>query len=113
MSIRNSCGTVIPSSCVPFTGEQPSFIQDVDFPCDVNLDDVIKQFAITIQKVLDGINLTLLNKRCLDFDSATEDVKGLHQVEIDEICALKAQLDNLQTAFDSLNLSTKLITIDL
>lgn len=110
---RNTCGNSIPSACVPFTGEKPSFITEENFPCDVNLDDVIAQFASNIQTVLDSINLKLLNKRCLDFDPTEVTVKELHQVEIDALCAVKAQLESLQTSFDSLNVATKLITLDL
>lgn len=113
MSIRNNCGDAIPSSCVPFTGDKPSFIAEIDFPCDVNLDDIIKQFAITIQSVLDAINLKLTNKRCLDYDPATATVKDVIQLENDKLCALQAQLDTLLDGFNDLDISTKLVTLDL
>lgn len=110
---RNKCGEVLPSACVTFTGDKPSFVLDADFPCTVNVDDIIKQLAITIQKILTSIDYTGLQKRCLTFDPATVTSKQLEQIEIDEICALKASLQTLQTQLDGLNIATKLITLNL
>jgi len=110
---RKNCGTIVPSSCVSFTGTQPAFIANIDFPCDVNVTDVIDLTTAEIDKIKAGEDLTGLNKRCLVFDPLTIDIKGLTQVQIDELCALDASVAALQTTLSALDIGTELVSVDL
>lgn len=109
---RKNCGTVVPSSCIPYTGSKPSFVDEEDFPCDVNINDVIGEISTEITTILDGEDITELNRRCLP-SAITGTIKELHQDEIDALCASQAQLDALQTSFDALNIGSELVTLNL
>jgi len=110
---RKNCGTITPSSCVSFTGKQPTFIATADFPCDVNVTDVLDLATAEIDKINTGKDLTGLNKRCLVFDPATIDIKGLSQIQIDELCALDASVSAVQSAISNLAIGTELVSVDL
>lgn len=110
---RKNCGQIIPDSCVPFTGTKPDFVDADDFPCDVNVADIIKLTIAEVDRIDEEIDLTDLDERCLDFDPAIVKVKELHQAEIDKICALDASVTTLQNAIDDLNIGTELVAIDL
>lgn len=110
---RKNCGKITSSSCVSFAGTQPEFVLDVDFPCDVNVTDIIDLSSAEIDKINVELDLTALNKRCLDFDPATIDVKSLFQIEIDKICALDASLTTLTDTVDNLDIGAELVTVDL
>lgn len=110
---RKNCGSIVPSSCVPFTGPKPDFVADIDFPCDVNVTDIITLADAQIDKLTTDSDLTALNARCLTFTPAIVTPKALHQVEIDKICALDASVTTLQTTLADLNIGTELVTVDL
>lgn len=110
---RNKCGSVIPSSCVPFTGAKPSFVSEEDFPCNVNMDDMIKNLSTQIEEILAGIDLTLSDKRCLDYNPETVTVSELQQIHNDELCAFKARIETLEESVNSLNIASKLISLNL
>lgn len=110
---RKKCGEIISSSCASFTGRQPAFVEDVDFPCDVNVTDIIDLTTAEVDKIDDEIDLTALNVRCLDFAPATVKVKELHQIEIDKICALDSVLTTLQDTVNNLDIGAELVTVDL
>lgn len=111
---KYQCGTIIPSSCVPFTGKDLTCISDPTLlPCNANVNDVIGLIDGVVKKLVDGDNLTGLNVRCLTFNPATITPAQLHQVEIDKICGLDATLNALVTQVNSLNIATMPIAIDL
>lgn len=110
---RKTCGLIVPSSCVPFTGTKPAFVEEEDFPCDVNVTDIIVLADAEIDKINTTLDLTELAKGCLDFDPLTVQVNELHQVEIDEICALRAELTTLQDTINDLDIGAELVTVDL
>jgi len=93
--------------------KKPDFIAEEDFPCDVNVTDVLDLTTAEIDRINGGIDLTTLNKRCYDFDPATGDLKGLNQEHIDKVCALEANLETLQETVDNLDIGTELVTVDL
>lgn len=106
-----TCPEILPSGCIPYTGEVPCFMDTEE--CRIMIDDVLEQTGEQVCDILDQIDLTGLNKLCLDFTPATVTVKALHQVEINKICALDTALTALQAQFEALNIGDELITIDL
>ena len=114
---KYKCGMIIPSSCVPYTGQDLTFLNPSDplqvLPCNANMNDVILLMNNTLKTLVDGNNLTTLNVRCLSFDPATITPVQLHQVEIDKICGLDASLTALTSQVNALNIATMPIAINL
>lgn len=113
---KYNCGNILASSCVPYTGAELTFLSENDlelFPCDANINDVIFYIDKYLKKLVDGNDFTGLDKDCFDFDPDNIDAKGLHQLEITKICTLKGQIQTLQTLFETLNIGSEEITIDL
>ncbi len=114
MARRYSCGTIVPSNCVPWTGGDLSFLTDDQQPdCDANISDVVALISTAIQNIQTAINLTNLNNQCLTNVPTDVDVKGFFQIQTNEICALAAALTALQETVASWNVATQLITINL
>jgi hypothetical protein len=112
-NLKYTCGQILPSGCVIYTGEFPDFIDEEELDCDLNLDEVLKLHGEKIDLLLAGNDFTQLDKKCLDFTPATVTAKQLHQVEINKICDLADQLEDLEALLTGLNIGAQLITIDL
>lgn len=108
-SISYTCGVPIPSGCVTFTGEIPSFITDA--PCAPSVDFILEQHADQIVALLDSTGLSGLNKGCFTFTGGK--VKDFAQEAITKICVLETSVLALQAAVANLNIGAELITIDL
>jgi hypothetical protein len=114
MAKRYSCGTIVPSQCVPYTGKDLSFLTTDQQPdCDANIDDVFDLISTAILNIQTAINLTNLNNQCLTGVPTDVDVKGMFQIEIDKICGIDAALTALTTIVNAWNISTQLVNIDL
>lgn len=114
MAINGTCGTVLASSCVHYTGKDFTFNKPADaLECNASVSDAFELVDKYLKPLVDGNDFTGLDKDCLDFDPLTIDAKGLHQLEITEICLLKSQLTALQTQFNDLNIGTEVIAINL
>jgi len=114
MAKRYSCGTIVPSECVPFTGKDLAFLTTDQQPaCDANVNDVVDLIALAIKAIQDAIDLTSLNNQCLTGVPTNVDVKGMFQVQVNKLCALDASLTALQSIVNSWDVSTQLVTIDL
>ena len=114
MSRRFSCGTIVPSQCVPFTGKDLKFLTTDEQPdCDANIDDVFDLISIAIFNIQAAINLTNLNNQCLTGVPTDVDVKGMFQIQTDKICAIDASLNALTAIVNAWNVSTQLVNIDL
>jgi len=113
---KYNCGNVIPSSCVPFTGKDLTFLSEEDlelFPCDANINDVIFYIDKYLKVLVDGNNFTELDKDCFDFDPLTIDAKGLHQLEITKICLLEGRVTAVEDQLADLNIGAETLVIDL
>lgn len=113
---KYNCGTIVASSCVPYSGSQLTFLTTVEleaFPCNANINDVVFYIDKYVKKLADGNDFTELDKDCLEFDPATVTAKDLHQIEITEICLLKGIVDGLQEQLNDLNIGAEVIEIDL
>lgn len=92
---RESCGNVLSSSCVPYTGYISDTIKD-DFKCKPNINDVFKR----IQELLDEIKESLgdntkLKLLCLEGQINEEfSQKDLNQQLINKICELEGLISN-------------------
>lgn len=112
--VKYNCGLTVPSSCVPFTGNDLTILTPTtQLSCDANLDDVIKAIDLQVKILMDGLDYTNLNAQCLTFTPATVTSKQLHQIEIDEICAARARLTTIETQLNNLNIGSQLVTVDL
>jgi len=114
LDTKYNCGQIVSSSCVPYTGNTLNFPVTADqLSCDANINDVISVVDKYVKKLVDGDNLTSLDKNCLDFNPAIITPAQLHQIEINEICLLKGQYTSLSDQFNNLNIGTEVVTIAL
>lgn len=114
MAVKGTCGTVLASSCVHFTGKDFTFMKEVDaLECNASVSDAFDLVNKYMKILVDGNDFTELDKDCLDFDPLTIDAKGLHQLEITKICFLKGQVDALTTQFNDLNIGEEIVTLNL
>lgn len=108
-----TCGSSFPSGCIIYTGNLPSFITPDSVDCDASLDDILNKFGSKIDNILANIDLTAIDRKCLDFDHNTITVKGLHQIEINKLCDHETRITDLETVLSSVNIGTQPIVIDL
>ncbi len=114
MSVKTyTCGTIFPSGCVLYTAAVPSFIDEDSIPCNARLDDILDKTHEKIEEILDWIDLTDLDTKCYDFDAANGTVKELQQEHIDKVCDLLVRIGDLEDDILSLDISSKIIEIDL
>lgn len=110
---RYSCGSIIPSECVPYTGKKLKFLADDAQPaCDANINDVFDKLSIAIDSLNKTIDVSSINKQCLVVPTGTN-IKGLAQIQIDKICAIDAKIEALKTQVNSSILGESLVTVDL
>lgn len=81
--------------------------------CNASVSDAFDLVNKYLKVLVDGNDFTDLNKDCLDFNPATIDAKGLHQLEINEICLLKGQVEALTTQLNNLNIGAEIVTLNL
>lgn len=114
MARRFSCGTIVPSQCVPYTGKDIAFLTTDQQPdCDASIDEVFDLVSTAILNIQTAINLTNLNNQCLVGVPTDVDVKGMFQIQTNKICGLDAALTALTSIVNSWNVSSQLVTIDL
>lgn len=92
---RESCGTLVPSSCVPHTGYVSELIKD-SVPCRPNINDINERLQKLIEEIKEnlGDNKTLKTK-CTDLDAQKVKQVELNQKFIDLICDLLDWKNNL------------------
>lgn len=101
---KYTCGTIIPSGCVPYTGSLPDFIDPDDIDCDANIDEIFDAYGDKIDEILAGLDLTNLTPGCLIFDPATVTSKDLHTLEIEKLCDHETRISDLEEEFTDLNI---------
>lgn len=113
MATKFKCGSIIPSSCVPFTGKDLSFlIEEEQIACDANMNDVVEKISDAIKDIEESIDLSEHTSSCMDFDQPLL-VKEVLQEHDDKLCEVDAAIATLQGQFDGLNIANEQITIDL
>lgn len=113
-SSKYNCGTIIPSSCVPFSGRRLTILPDPNLlPCDASIDDVVFLLDGSITHIARGLNLTGLDPMGLDFTPATVTQAELDQVLISAIQGTSAALETLTTQVNDLNIGELDIQINL
>lgn len=106
-----TCGDILPSGCIVYTGTYPAFMPVEYIPCDARLDFVIEKFGQTIDGILTSIDLTNLDDQgCLVFDPSTVTVAQITQDIIDKICNHETRITALEQTID---IGNSLIEIDL
>jgi len=108
-----SCGSIIPSSCVPYTGSKLKFLSDDEQPeCDDNINDVITKIGDAIDAIKKATDVATHSMPCVTLSSA-KTVSTVLQDHSDKICALNASISALAEQLASFNAATELVTIDL
>jgi hypothetical protein len=113
---KYNCGTILPSSCIPFSGKDLTILITPDeLSCDANINDVIEKIDIAVKKLMDSNDFTALEpiEDCLEFDPATVTAKELHELEIQKLCTHEAEILALQNQLNDLDIGNEIITIDL
>ncbi len=98
---RNTCGVPLPSTCVSYEGSFIGVLKEEDFPCNVNLNDVIEKLSTVIKNLtdLEKLNNNSQNTEISTIKNDITEIKG----EIAEING-----NNLPVVIDlsSLNIDT-------
>ena len=110
-NIKYTCGVSLPSACVFFTGDFPSFISEDAVSCDANLDEILSKYGVEVEKLIDTTDLSALNKGSYVFTSGK--VKDFAQETVEKVSELEALLTSLQTSIQTLNVGAQLVTVDL
>lgn len=106
---RDSCGKVLPSSCVPYTGYIGDSIKD-SFKCKPNINDLFKK----LQDLIDEIKKSLGDNSELDLNCIKDDLnkdfsqQELNQAVLNKLCELENSINN-----NTLDVSTAKIVISL
>ena len=113
MARKNTCGNLIASSCVPFTGKDLTFkVKDPQLECDANMDDVIEKISIAIDDLQKATDVSLVVSDCFTVSTPTTITSYANNIK-DKLCALDAQLQALVQQVANQNIATELINIDL
>lgn len=111
---RSTCGQVLPSACVPYTGDKLAFLdEENELACDANINDVFYKIDEALEKLVAGNDFTNLVAGCLTFTPATVTPAQLHAVQIAAICDHKARLTTLEDRLNNLQIQNEIVTINL
>jgi hypothetical protein len=109
---RETCGSIIPSGCIGYTGYISTTIAD-SLPCRPNINDIVKK----LQELVDQINVTIGDnstlENCLGIDSENFVQSDFNEAVAAEICALKALLTGVDADIDpnSIKLAVDLLCL--
>jgi hypothetical protein len=106
------CGLIIPSSCVPFSGEPLTLTSPTPLDCDANIDDVIEKIDVAVKELQDATNVGAHTASCITLPSIKTPATIL-QAHADKICALAASIDTLNQLLAAQDIASDLVTIDL
>lgn len=113
MAGRYTCGQILPSSCVPYSGKDLKFLSpEEQISCDANMDEVVEKISIAIDSIKKAIDVSTYSFNCLGTIS-NPTVSKISQAQTNKLCALQASLDALEQQFEDFNIANELITIDL
>lgn len=110
---RESCGTVVSSSCVPYTGHISDTIKD-DFKCKPNINDLFKK----LQEMVDAINVSLGDNKKIKLNCFEESLdegfsqEQLNQLLITELCLVKEAVENDGIDPASIKLAISLLCLE-
>lgn len=96
---RETCVTLLPSSCIPFTGAMTDAVKALVTQCRPNINDVIK----AIEDLIDQIRLQTIDTdlTCLQLsDDSVDTQPELNQLIVDQLCLIKDQIATLGTPID-------------
>lgn len=113
---KYNCGSILPSSCIPFTGKDLTILVAPDeLACDANLNDVIEKLDKAVKKLMASNDFTSLEpvEDCFEFDPATVTAAQLHAQEIEKLCIHEGQITALQEQLNDLNIGNEIVTIAL
>ncbi len=110
---RETCGTLLPSSCIPYTGYISEAVNE-NLPCRPNINDVLKNIQNLIDTINDSLgDNTTLDKECFTFNPATASQKDINQELIVKVCELKTAVEDLQNPIDpdTINIAINLLCL--
>jgi hypothetical protein len=108
-----TCGTIIPSSCVPYSGKDLKFLSTSNQPaCDATVDDVVDKISIAIDTLNKAIDVSSHTASCLTLPT-TKTVASILQAQSSKLCALDAQLQSLSQQVAQGSIANQLININL
>lgn len=114
MPKKYTCGSIIPSSCVPYTGKDLKFLALNDQPaCDANINEVFDKIGNEIFDINTAIDVTNFNVFCLTGLPSTKTIVNITQANTEKICGIEAQLQALSSQFADLSIGSEQITLNL
>src|SRR5688572_33397546 len=106
MATKYTCGTIIPSTCVPFQGKDLKFLSTEEQPaCDANIDDVFDKISIAIDNLQQATDMATQTLSCGTLPT-TKTVKTILQAHADKICALSAIVTTLQAQLAGIDIAS-------
>lgn len=105
------CGSIIPSSCVPFTGNKPKFLTE-ELECDVNLDEVIDVLGDKIDELVKATDVSLNTSTCITIEG-DKTPKNILQAHDNKLCELATAIEQLENDVSETDIASQQVTIDL
>lgn len=108
---RESCGTVVSSSCVNYTGEID--LESLKDQCPINLNDVLEELLSLVAELQKGTDVKDLDLSCLAGSAfpSTLTSAELLKLLLDKICEILLEIEDLKAQVA--NPLTAVVTIDL
>ena len=118
---KYTCGSIIPSSCVPYTGNQELSIlpyifpteETPELPCNANINDVLDLFDTAIDTLVIYTDLTELVPGDIDFDPATVTTGELFTLILEAVETNDAEIASVAEQLSDFSVEDALIGIDL
>jgi hypothetical protein len=108
------CGSIIPSSCVPFSGKDLSFLTTANqIACDASIDDVIEKVSDKLVEIGNAIDVSDYDTSCLQGLPAYPTLVQISKAHTEAICAISSQVETLIDEFAELDIANEHITINL
>lgn len=94
--LSNTCTDTVFSTCVDYEGSLGEN-SNITSPC-INIEDVAQDLYQITDNIIDGIDVSELGG-CIAYSQEPTSIKEVLKKYEDEICALKQQVETLQTDF--------------
>jgi len=110
---RKNCGTVVASSCVPYTGNSLTSFANDNLPCNPNINDVIKEIDILLTTVKNEISVENVTLQCLEnCNCSVNRIDELFNLLITKICELTTRVTTLENTIENIGSTTFNVNLD-
>jgi hypothetical protein len=109
---RNTCGTVVASACVPYTGSDLTSFDVDNLPCNPNINDIFKELDVLIKNLKEEVSVENVELGCLEnCNCSVNRIDELFNLIISKICLLQESVTALNEKYDNIGLAK--VVVDL